>query len=231
MYGVRKSGDAWVVTKDGEPIGDPFASEDAAKAAVDKLAADDGGKTVAPNTLSDDCFLWIQPGGVKDDESKTVPRTLRHFRFRDAAGAIDPAALTAALSEIPQAKGIGLDDADLARLATRVRRMVEQHKTGLSLGDEPAEWQAGATLDLLTVAYRLQDVAERIAGEQQHRKALGEGVKNGWRMGTDLQVEVKAVADELARIAGHVALVAEGKDEEALADWWRAQFDLMGVAR
>ncbi len=184
----------------------------------------------ATTDLADSVYLYIQSGGVLDEEGKTVPRGLRHFRVLGADGTLDRAALAAALTEIPQAKAVGLDQSDLARLQTRVRRLADALDRGEKLADEPSEWKSGATVDLLTVAYRLIDAADRVVTEHKAIGVLGESTKNGWRMRADMAAEVKAASDELARVAGHVALVAEGKDEEALADWWRAQFDLIGVA-
>jgi hypothetical protein len=37
------------------------------------------------NNLPDSDFAYIEPGGKKDDEGKTVPRSLRHFPIPDAA--------------------------------------------------------------------------------------------------------------------------------------------------
>lgn len=37
------------------------------------------------NDLPDSAFAYIEPGGHKDDEGKTVPRSLRHFPIHDAA--------------------------------------------------------------------------------------------------------------------------------------------------
>ena len=39
----------------------------------------------AINDLPDSAFAYIEPGGHKDDEGKTVPRSLRHFPIHDAA--------------------------------------------------------------------------------------------------------------------------------------------------
>ena len=37
------------------------------------------------NNLPDSNFAYIEPGGEKDDEGKTVPRSLRHLPINDAA--------------------------------------------------------------------------------------------------------------------------------------------------
>jgi len=38
------------------------------------------------NNLDDDCFAYIEPGGEKDEQGKTTPRSLRHFPYKDAQG-------------------------------------------------------------------------------------------------------------------------------------------------
>ena len=48
------------------------------------------------NDLPDDAFAYIEPGGSKDSEGKTVPRSLRHFPVHDKAHAAN------ALSRAPQ---------------------------------------------------------------------------------------------------------------------------------
>jgi HK97 family phage prohead protease len=55
------------------------------------------------NDLPDSSFLLILPGGKKDSDGKTIPRNLRYFPVRNAAGDIDDAHLKNALARIPQA--------------------------------------------------------------------------------------------------------------------------------
>jgi HK97 family phage prohead protease len=54
------------------------------------------------NDLPDSSFLYIEPGGDKDAEGKTTPRSLRHFPVKDADGNVDMPHLRNALSRIPQ---------------------------------------------------------------------------------------------------------------------------------
>lgn len=54
------------------------------------------------NNLPDSSFLYIEPGGKKDSDGKTTPRSLRHFPVKDADGNIDMPHLRNALSRIPQ---------------------------------------------------------------------------------------------------------------------------------
>lgn len=73
-----------------------------------------GGADVAPvekaewsaafvNDLPDACFAVILEGGEKDDDGKTMPRSLRKMPYKDAAGKVDPAHLRNALARVGQA--------------------------------------------------------------------------------------------------------------------------------
>jgi len=54
------------------------------------------------NDLPDSCFAYIEPGGKKDEEGKTKPRSLRHFPYKDKDGKIDLPHLRNALARVPQ---------------------------------------------------------------------------------------------------------------------------------
>ncbi|MDI6711474.1 MAG: hypothetical protein QME76_12470 [Bacillota bacterium] len=54
------------------------------------------------NDLPDACFAYIEPGGSKDQEGKTVPRSLRHLPYKDKDGKIDIPHLRNALTRLPQ---------------------------------------------------------------------------------------------------------------------------------
>lgn len=54
------------------------------------------------DSLPDSSFLYIEGGGTKDSESKTTPRSLRHFPYKDATGKVDLDHLRNAISRIPQ---------------------------------------------------------------------------------------------------------------------------------
>jgi hypothetical protein len=55
------------------------------------------------NDLPDSAFLYVEPGGKKDSEGKTEPRSKRHFPVKDANGNLDATHVRNALSRIPQA--------------------------------------------------------------------------------------------------------------------------------
>lgn len=54
------------------------------------------------NDLPDDCFAYIEPGGTKDEQGKTTPRSLRHLPYKNHKGEIDVPHLRNALARLPQ---------------------------------------------------------------------------------------------------------------------------------
>jgi len=58
--------------------------------------------TAYVNKLPDDSFALIIPGGKKDSEGKTTPRSLRKLPYKDADGKVNRAHVVNALSRLPQ---------------------------------------------------------------------------------------------------------------------------------
>jgi DNA-cytosine methyltransferase len=75
------------------------------------------------NDLPDSAFLYIAPGGKKDKDGKTVPRSLRYFPVYDSKGKLDLPHLRNALARIPQAK-LPQDVKDAA--AKKARKLLDE---------------------------------------------------------------------------------------------------------
>ncbi len=75
------------------------------------------------NNLPDNCFLYIAPGGRKDEEGKTVPRSLRYFPVKDGQGRVDLPHLRNALARIPQAN---IPQAAKDKAAVNARKLLEE---------------------------------------------------------------------------------------------------------
>jgi len=56
------------------------------------------------NDLPDEAFALIEPGGEKDEEGKTVPRTLRHLPHHKPDGSIDLPHLRNAMARVTHIK-------------------------------------------------------------------------------------------------------------------------------
>jgi len=57
------------------------------------------------NNLDDDCFAYIEPGGEKDEQGKTTPRSLRHFTYKNAQGNLSPDHVRNGLARLGQELG------------------------------------------------------------------------------------------------------------------------------
>ena len=57
------------------------------------------------NNLPDSAFAYIEPGGEKDEQGKTVPRSLRHFPYKNAQGNLSPDHVRNGLARLGQDLG------------------------------------------------------------------------------------------------------------------------------
>lgn len=74
------------------------------------------------NDLPDSSFLYVEPGGEKDDQGRTVPRAKRHFPVKGPDGSVDLPHLRNALARIPQSS---LPDDVKARCTAAARRLLD----------------------------------------------------------------------------------------------------------
>ncbi len=136
------------------------------------------------NDLPDSSFLYIEPGGRKDEEGKTVPRTLRHFPIRDENGKIDLPHLRNAIARIPQSKTPGLSAEDKRRLQEKARRLLEEEQAkaekrdpsedlpsevegAVNLQEDPAEAEEPLVEEFITHNVRL---IKRFVPEQEEER-------------------------------------------------------------
>lgn len=96
------------------------------------------------NDLPDASFAFVEPGGEKDEDGKTTPRSLRHFPYRDADGEIDEAHVRNALARIPQST-LPQDAKDKALRV--VRHAAEQ--VGIEIAEKSVKAMSGSYESLL----------------------------------------------------------------------------------
>jgi hypothetical protein len=77
------------------------------------------------NDLPDSAFAYIEPGGEKDEEGKTTPRSKRHFPHHNADGEIDLPHVRNALARIPQST---VPEAAQQRATAHVQRHLDASK-------------------------------------------------------------------------------------------------------
>ena len=85
------------------------------------------------NDLPDSAFLYIEPGGKKDDEGKTVPRSLRHFPYKDKDGKVDLPHLRNAIARIPQSN---LPEELKKSLQEKARKILQEANSELYIMEE-----------------------------------------------------------------------------------------------
>jgi len=78
------------------------------------------------NDLPDSCFAYIAPGGKKDKEGKTVPRSLRKLPYKDANGKVDLPHLRNAIARAPQT--VGIPRAMIPKIQAKLRKILERIK-------------------------------------------------------------------------------------------------------
>lgn len=85
------------------------------------------------NDLPDSAFAVIEPGGRKDEEGKTVPRSLRHLPHHNASGAVDIPHLRSANSRVKQMTNLSEE------LREKALEHLDAHKRELGIGDHGEE--------------------------------------------------------------------------------------------
>lgn len=135
------------------------------------------------NDLPDSAFLYIQPGGEKDESGKTTPRALRHLPVKGPDGTIDLPHLRNAIARIPQMTVPGLSPEDKAALQEKARALLEEAQSG-GEGKEaaPEEPPAAAKMCRLHMMVKRVDEAERII--------------EGWASTPDLDRQGEVVTQE-----------------------------------
>lgn len=82
--------------------------------------------TAEINKLPDASFMYIEPGGEKDAEGKTKPRSLRHFPIKDANGKLDLPHLRNAIGRIPQSNAPGFTPEKKTQLQNKARKLLDK---------------------------------------------------------------------------------------------------------
>jgi len=76
--------------------------------------------------LPDSSFLYIAPGGEKDEDGKTTPRSLRKFPVKKADGSLDLPRIRNALSRIPQSN---LSEEIKSKLSSKAKMLLDESKS------------------------------------------------------------------------------------------------------
>ena len=159
------------------------------------------------NRLPDSAFLYVAPGGEKDDEGMTKPRSLRYFPYRDEKGKIDLPHLRNAIAQAPKAN---LPAAIIAKAQAKGRKALEAESKEAAEKD-PKEKGVGEVRKVGPWQYEEKDGKkdEPFGGKQAppFKKAASDGL---W--GTPVALaEGGAKWIEIARSGSHFGRASERK--------------------
>jgi hypothetical protein len=104
------------------------------------------------NDLKDSAFLHIEPGGEKDDEGKTKPRSLRHFPFKDKEGNINIDHVRNAIAQAPKSS---LPEDVQQRVQEKARKILAAQKSETKKSIGQMDVSALSTDELVGVFNRL----------------------------------------------------------------------------
>jgi len=164
------------------------------------------------NDLPDSSFAFIESGGEKDEEGKTVPRALRHLPYKDAGGKVDLPHLRNALARLPQstslspaekakareklvaaARAADVGEYEIDNFEREVKRNMELQKQVKDLEAKLAE----ATKEKETLKAKADGAEKKLSEQEQLRK----------------QTEIKAFIEEQKK-AGRIL----PRDEKMIAE-------------
>ncbi len=168
------------------------------------------------NSLPDSAFAFVEPGGAKDDEQKTVPRATRHFAHHLADGSVDKDLLEQAISE---ARTSPHGSKGLAHLLI--------HAKG---NDAHApEWSQGAILTLVRAHAELGNLIADVAKYRKAMDELGHDTKGGERLNQAIQTRIKALETTLGQVREQAESIERGEDGTAQVDLYRYAFQLLDL--
>jgi HK97 family phage prohead protease len=143
------------------------------------------------NNLPDSDFAYIEPGGTKDSDGKTTPRSLRHYPIHDAAHVRN------ALARAAAAINGGGDAAAIAKKAMpAINAAAKKMGIGDQKSDEGAEWRKSRA-ELLTPLSR--EVRHMPTSKLECRTADGMVTFRGLASSTDSPYEMGFYTETIKR--------------------------------
>jgi HK97 family phage prohead protease len=126
------------------------------------------------NDLPDSAFLLIEAGGRKDADGKTVPRSLRHFPVKNAAGDVDLPHLRNALARIPQASSISAAQRQAAM--DKAKALAKGTSVAGAKGEYSGSAGSGRAREPSPLLVRTFDVELEVRTDGEGRTLIGRAV-------------------------------------------------------
>lgn len=129
------------------------------------------------NDLPDSAFAVIEHGGKKDEEGKTVPRSLRHLHHHNASGAVDKPHLRSANSRVGQMTNLreelrrkALEHLDAHKRKLGIGAHAEESETPLEgggVGDELPTWIDEIIWDIESAIQGIEEEVVELKGRAE----------------------------------------------------------------
>lgn len=121
------------------------------------------------NNLPDSAFAYIESGGTKDGEGKTVPRSNRHFPHHGSGGAVDLPHLRNALARAPQSP-----------FGAKAMAHLQKHARAEGVGDAGKEHEHDEfTYEDMTLAQLASATTDVVAAFGERTRGLLEKLQAG----------------------------------------------------
>jgi len=165
--------------------------------------------TAFVNDLPDSAFLYVQSGGKKDSDGKTVPRSNRHFPYKDANGKVDLPHLRNAIARIPQA-GSWLSSSLKSSLQAKARAMLS--RAGKSMSEAGVD---ELTDEILADLASFDEATNELINEQKEWEHSEPGTGPAPQVGSPEQPD-PGTGQPVPRIQGDPA-----REDPAIGGGWR----------
>jgi len=150
------------------------------------------------NDLPDSSFAYIKPGGKKDEEGKTVPRSLRYLPYKDANGKIDLPHLRNALARLPQTN---LTPAEKAK----ARAVLVKAAKAAGVG----EYELEKFLEEVKKMERIEELQAKIDKLQEEKAAAEKEAEEAKKQAEEAEKKAKEAEEAKNKIEQEVAEKAE----------------------
>lgn len=180
------------------------------------------------NDLPDSAFAYIEPGGEKDEEGKTTPRSLRHFPIKNKTGKLDPAHVRNALGRLSQSPHGSKAKAKVEHAAQQlgIGEPAKDGKTLLSLSLAKCMGGYYPSTNLSRLAL-LWDQLDQLVKDFQLESALEGGNGADMSMAESLETIQRSIGGLLAQKAEHeVEELNEEETEKVLLEAGITQGDI-----
>jgi hypothetical protein len=138
------------------------------------------------NRLPDSAFLWVGPGGEKDEQNRTHPLHLRSLPYKDQSGKVDLPHLRNAIARLPQTRDI--PESDKPRIKKRACSILARHGGECSTmayqhnpSEDPTEGLSGARVDF----YSHYEDDESVPWNAWYERSDGEWWVPRWFSGSE----------------------------------------------